>query len=77
MSETLDLRKLLCPMPVIKVQNAMKKLQPGETLTAICTDPGTLHDIPTWCRINRHQVLRVEQQQGEILFELAKGGPSD
>ena len=68
----LDLKRLLCPMPVIKVQNAMKKLVVGERLIAVCTDPGTLHDIPTWCRINGEKVVNIEQNHGEISFLLEK-----
>lgn len=69
----LDLRRLLCPMPVIKVQNAMNKLSAGTQLRAVCTDPGALHDIPTWCRINGHLVLSTAQAQNEITFILQAG----
>jgi TusA-related sulfurtransferase len=53
----LDCRRLLCPMPVIKVQDEVARLKDGDTLTAVCTDPGVLSDIPAWCRINGHEVL--------------------
>ena len=57
----------LCPMPVIKTQNKIKELQPGDTLTVSCTDPGALQDIPTWCRINDHEVTGHEQQ-GRLIY---------
>lgn len=63
---TLDARGLLCPMPVIRTQNAIRKLQTGDVLTVICTDPGVLHDIPAWCRINGHKVLGQKQENREI-----------
>ena len=63
---TLDARGLLCPMPVIKTQNAIRKLQTGDVLTVVCTDPGVLHDIPAWCRINGHKVLGQQQENREI-----------
>ena len=55
--QQLDCRRLLCPMPVIRVQDKVVEMQPGDELEAICTDPGVLQDIPAWCRINGHQVL--------------------
>lgn len=61
----LDCRRLLCPMPVIKVQDAIAGLSAGEKLTAICTDPGAMNDIPAWCRINGHEVLSTEVQDDE------------
>ena len=54
---TLNARRLLCPMPVIRTQNAVKKLAVGEILEIIGTDSGILQDIPAWCRINGHNVL--------------------
>jgi len=66
----LDARRLLCPMPVIKTQNMTKKLQNGDTLTVIATDPGTQHDLPCWCRINGHQLVETKEMEGEIYITL-------
>ena len=55
--ETLECSRLLCPMPVIKTQNKLKEMQDGDILKVICTDPGTMADIPTWSRINDIEVL--------------------
>ena len=56
MRTRLDARRLLCPMPVIRAQERVKDLAPGDMLEVICTDPGALHDIPAWCRLNGHRV---------------------
>ena len=69
---TLDTTGLLCPMPVIKVQNQMKTMDSGEQLVVTCSDPGTLNDIPTWCRINGHLVVKTEQTDDDIIFTLQK-----
>ena len=66
----LDTRGLLCPMPVIKTQNAIKKLQPGDVLTVQASDPGVLHDIPAWCRINGHKVLSQDKQNRDIMIRI-------
>jgi tRNA 2-thiouridine synthesizing protein A len=62
----LDARGLLCPMPVIKTQNAIQTLPPGDQLKVLATDPGVLHDIPAWCRVNGHKVLSSEQSGRDI-----------
>ena len=67
---TLDARRLLCPMPVIKTQNKISELRPGDRLTVICTDPGVLHDIPAWCRIHGHEVLASETTGLEITITI-------
>ena len=65
--ECLDARRLLCPMPVIRTQNKIRDLKSGDVLEVVCTDPGVLHDIPAWCRVNGHQVLKTQEVEGEIL----------
>ena len=62
----LDARNLLCPLPVIRTQDAVNRLQAGDRLRVHCTDPGALHDIPTWCRINGHNVCDIMHQGREI-----------
>lgn len=66
----LSARRLLCPMPVIKTQDKIKTLHPGDTLTVICTDPGVLHDIPAWCRINGHEVLTKVENEDDIQIKI-------
>jgi len=69
----LDARRLLCPMPVIRAQDRIKTMQPGEQLKVICTDPGATHDIPAWCRIHGHVVLDIEHQDREITIHIRVG----
>lgn len=65
----LDARRLLCPQPVIRTQDAMERLATGDLLEVRCTDPGALHDIPAWCRVHGHAVESMEQDaQGEIVI---------
>ena len=59
----LDARRLLCPKPVIRVQDRVNDLEDGELLEVVFTDPGALYDIPTWARINGHRV--VESVEGD------------
>ena len=66
-----DARGLLCPMPVIRVQDRVEGLAPGDEVEAFCSDPGALIDIPAWCRINGHRVLETREQEGEYIVLLA------
>ena len=66
----LDARNLLCPMPVIRTQNQVADLLPGDELEVLCTDPGALTDIPAWCRIEGHEVLESGERDGEFFVRL-------
>lgn len=73
-SYKLDARNSLCPMPVIKTQNKVNELQPGDTLEVTCTDPGALSDIPAWCRINGHEVIDMAENNGVVVINIRVGG---
>lgn len=66
----LDARRLLCPLPVIRTQNAVKKLVAGDILDVLASDPGVMQDIPAWARVHGHRVLSAEKVDGEFLIRL-------
>lgn len=53
----LDALGLLCPMPVIRTQDAVRRLGAGTVLEVLATDPGALHDIRAWSRVHGHHYL--------------------
>lgn len=73
MQYQLDAKRLLCPMPVIRTQDKIAGLQPGDTLEVVCTDPGALNDVPAWCRINGHRVLSTRREEDEIVIVIEVG----
>lgn len=72
-SYTLDARNMLCPMPVIKAQNRVAELEPGDILDVVCTDPGAMNDIPAWCRINGHEVIEAREDGDEVVVTIRVG----
>ncbi len=62
----LDARRMFCPMPVIRTQDKVNELEPGDTLEVVSTDPGALNDIPAWCRINGHKVIETREENDEV-----------
>ncbi|RCX33240.1 sulfurtransferase TusA family protein [Thioalbus denitrificans] len=70
----LDARNLLCPMPVIRTQDRVATLAPGDMLEVFCTDPGALNDIPAWCRLNGHRVLETRRDGRDVVLVVEVGG---
>ena len=70
----LDARRLLCPLPVIRAQDAIATMQAGERLRVLATDPGVKNDIPAWCRINGHKVEDMDEQDDEIVITIEVEG---
>lgn len=72
----LDARGMLCPLPVIRTQDRVEQLVRGDTLVVTCTDPGAIHDIPAWCRVNGHEAMDIQQNDEEILITVKVGNQS-
>lgn len=66
--QTLDLKGLLCPIPVVKLAMAIKKVEIGQVIQGIATDPGVMADIPAWCRSTGNELVSIEQNGKEYLF---------
>jgi TusA-related sulfurtransferase len=72
--QTLDARYLLCPLPLIRVQDRVKTMLAGTILEVSCTDPGTLHDIPSWCRLYGHRLLHTYRNDPLLVFTIEVSG---
>lgn len=73
-NETLDTSGLLCPLPVYKAALALDQLEPGQVLELVCTDPGSLEDIPAMTRQRGDTLLRGEDGGTTQVFWIEKGG---
>lgn len=58
----LDSKNLLCPMPIIKLAQAIKKINVGQTILTETTDPGSQYDIAAWARQTGNELLSQEQE---------------
>ena len=72
--QTLDARGLLCPLPVIRTQDRIKTMQVGDVLEVQATDPGVLHDIPAWCRVNGHELIGSQEVGREYRLTIRVAG---
>ena len=64
----LDLRGLLCPMPMVKVSQNISKGPVGGTVRAVATDAGSMADIPAWAKSTGNEVVQAEKVGGEYVF---------
>ena len=66
--QKINLEGLLCPIPIVKVSQAVKNLAVGGVLEATATDPGVLADIPAWARSTGNEVLAMNRDDKIITF---------
>lgn len=64
--ETLDVKGLSCPMPMMKLAKAIKGLGSGEVLEMLGTDPGTKSDLPKWCEKTGNSIVEEGEVEGGV-----------
>jgi tRNA 2-thiouridine synthesizing protein A len=70
--KVMDLKGLPCPMPVVKVSQGINDIEVGQVIEAITTDPGSLADFPAWARTSGNEILKTDQNDGEIKFYIKR-----
>jgi tRNA 2-thiouridine synthesizing protein A len=70
----IDARGLACPMPLVKLRQALMVVEAGEVVRLLATDPQTPDDVGEFCLAAEHEL--VEQRREGALFSLVvrKGG---
>jgi tRNA 2-thiouridine synthesizing protein A len=61
-----DARGLRCPLPVIRLAQRVRELEPGALVEVWATDPAAGADIPAWCRMRGQEYVTAHDR-----------GPSD
>lgn len=69
---TIDAVGLYCPEPILKLAEHMKTMQEGQTLKILADDPGSLEDIPAWCRRTGNLLVSIEQSDMVICAIIRK-----
>ena len=66
----LDLRNLVCPLPVLKTKKFIKQLSPGEVLVVVATDPSSVADFSAFCQVTGHLLEECTEEEGEYKFHI-------
>ena len=74
MSDRIDARGLLCPLPVLKLRKRLAALAPGARVTLIATDRAALIDVPHFCAEAGHRLIASRQlAPGETEYTVERG----
>ncbi len=68
----IDASGLPCPMPLLKLKQALHRLSANDAVRLIATDPNSQIDILRFCQIAGHQVQLLKQQEQCFEFLIHK-----
>jgi tRNA 2-thiouridine synthesizing protein A len=68
----LDARQLRCPMPLLKLKQAMHRMNVGEEIEVLTTDAGSVRDFQAFLRQSGHLLLEIKEQEADFFFLIRK-----
>jgi len=66
-----DARNMTCPMPLLKLKQALNQMVSGGIVKLIATDPVSKKDIVAFANLVGHKIS-VEQDVNDIIFIVTK-----
>lgn len=70
---TTDIVYMMCPMHLMKLEEHMKDLAPGQILEIMTDYDGALEDIPDWCAKTGNEFLGIDETPDFFKFYIRKG----
>jgi tRNA 2-thiouridine synthesizing protein A len=71
-SDHLDVKGLLCPLPVLKARKLLHGMAPGAVLTVEATDPASVIDFPHFCSETGHILVAQTEADGIYRFTIRR-----
>ena len=68
----LDVKGMLCPLPVLKARKRLKDLGVGTVLKVEATDPVSVLDFPNYCTESGHELVDQTEQDSVYTFWIRK-----
>ncbi len=68
----LDVCGLCCPGPIVEVSRAIERLNDGEILRVVSTDPGFYNDISSWASSTGNELIEKSAQNGKFFATVKK-----
>ena len=67
-----DTRGMFCPVPIIKLSEAVRKIDPGCVVELVSDDPAIEFDLPAWCQSAGHDVVSLRRDGADFIYRVRK-----
>ena len=68
----LDCLGLYCPIPILKIREAVKALAVGQTIEMLSDDPASDADMKSWAARTGHDLLEMDKHGAVFRFLVRK-----
>lgn len=71
--ETLDARGLVCPMPTIRLGQAIRSIDVGDVIEVWTDDPGSQENMAAWAKNTGHKLVSSEVEGDTFKYRVRRG----
>ena len=71
---TVDATGTACPVPIIELAKAIRRLAAGEMVVLLATDPAARRDLEAWCASTGHELISITLETGILRAQVRKTG---
>ena len=68
----LDLSGLVCPLPLLKTKQALNRMESGQKIKVLATDPGSEQDFQVFAEQSGNKLLEMQQLDSQFQYLLQK-----
>lgn len=68
----LDVRGLVCPLPILRTKKALSEMSTGQVIKIVATDPGSVIDFQVFAEQTANELLSLTELNDEFVFYLKK-----
>ncbi len=69
---TTDVVYMMCPMHLLKLEEMISEIGPGQVLEILTDYDGALEDIPGWCEKHGHEFIGIDEEDDYFKFYIRK-----
>jgi len=68
----LDVSGLNCPLPILRVKQALTTMENGQILKVLVTDPGSTKEFKVFNEQTNHTLIESSSNNGRFMFFIKK-----
>lgn len=69
---TTDIIYMMCPMHLLTLEDQVKEIKVGQTLSILTDYDGALEDIPQWCTKTGNEFMGIYEESDHYKFYIKK-----
>ncbi len=71
--EVLDTRGQVCPMPTIRLGQAIRKIEVGDVIEVWTDDPGSQNNMAAWTKNTGHELVSSDVDGDNYKYRVRRG----